>query len=161
MTKSRIAAVGLAAAGALLAAWLLWPEGPQDDEARIRAAIEAMADRAAAKDANGILEHVSETYRGEGGDKRELKRFLLGWFFRSEVVGAIPARVEVAPPQGDRARATLVVILARTPAKRAEDVRPDEVLGSHHLDAEFVREGDAWRVATATRRDATPADLLR
>jgi hypothetical protein len=144
----------------LLAAWLLWPKKPLDDEAMIREAIARMCEQAGKKDVGGIVEHVSDSYHGEAGDKRELKSYLLGYLLRSGMVAAVPARVEVQV-KGERAQVVVVVLLARTPAKKAEEVGPDQLMGSHRIEAEFVKEAPGiWRALNATRRDAAPQDLL-
>ena len=159
----RVVAVGVGVAGVLLAGWLLWPKQPVSDEDRIRAIIAAIADSAGKKDINGIAENISESYQGEAGDKRELKRYLLGFLLRSEAITVLPTNVRILEPvAGDRAKVSVVVVLARTPAKTAEEVSPDQLMGSHLVEMSFAREpGDAWRVVSASRRDATAADMLR
>jgi len=159
----RIATIGAAAVAVLLAAWLLWPRRPLDDEAQIRRMIARTAEQAAQKDVSGIVEAVSERYRGEGGDKRELKRYLLGYLMRSEVVAAIPANVQLVQPVADgKAKVSLVVLLARTPAKKVEDLRQEELIGAHRIEADLEKEdGTEWRAVTATRRQASPEDWLR
>jgi len=160
MSAKRIVAIVIAAACLSLMAWLVWPKKPLDDKALIEAAIADACEQAGNKDVNGILEHVSDGYRGEGGDKRELKAYLFGYLVRSGVVAAVPARIDVQVT-GERAQVTLVVLLARTPAKKAAEVGPDQLLGSHRIEAEFVKEAPkTWRAVSATRRDATPQDLL-
>ncbi|HEY3449641.1 MAG TPA: hypothetical protein VGK67_25025 [Myxococcales bacterium] len=162
MDRRRIAAIATAAAGVLLAAWLLWPKKPDDDKALIRAAITRMAEKAAERDVNGILENVSERYQGEGGDKRELKRYLLGYLLRSEVVTALPANVQFAAPvENGKAKVSFVVLLARKPATKVEDLRTEELVGSHRIEAEMEKEDGVWRAVDANRRDASPQDWLR
>jgi hypothetical protein len=159
MTVKRIAVVA-AAVGLPLLLWLVWPKKPPDDKALITAAVAEMCEQAGKKDVNGILEHVSDSYRGEAGDKRELKAYLFGYLVRSGMVAAVPARVDVQV-EGERAKVILVVLLARTPAKTAAEVGPDQLLGSHRIEADFAREAPrTWRVVSATRRDAAPQDLL-
>ena len=162
MDRRRVAASAIAAAGLVLAAWLLWPKKPADDEALIRQAITRMAQEAAERDVNGILAHVSERYAGEGGDKRELKRYLLGYLLRSEVVTALTANVQLAEPvAGGKAKVSFVVLLARKPAQKVEDLRTEELIGSHHIEAQMEKEDGVWRAVDATRRDASPQDWLR
>lgn len=156
----RIAVVALGLGVMALAAWRLWPGAPVDDETLIRAAIDDMAAKAAKKDIAGILEHVGERYQGEGGSKRELKAYLLGYLMRSGLVAAIPANVRIELPSGDSAKVSLVVLLARTPAKSAEGVAPEQLIGSHRIEAKLAREAGSWSVVAATRRDAMPGDLL-
>ena len=161
MDRRRIAALAIAAAGVLLATWLLWPSKPADDEAQIRQVVASMAQKTAERDVSGIVEHVSERYRGEGGDKRELKRYLLGYLLRSEVVTALPANVKLEGPiEGGKAKISFAVLLARTPARKIEDLRPEELVGAHRIDAELEKEDGHWRALTATRRPASPQDWL-
>jgi hypothetical protein len=159
----RLAAIAVAVAGVLAAAWILWPRKAASDEDLIRAAVQDMADKAGAKDVSGIVEHVSESYHGEAGDRHELKRYLLGFLLRSNAVAVLPTNVQfLAPITDNRAKVAVVMVLARTPAKTAAEVSPEQLLGSHYLEADFARESDGvWRVVFATRRDATAADLLR
>jgi hypothetical protein len=160
MAVKRVVAIVVAVVGLPLLAWLAWPKKPQDDKALITAAIAQMCEQAGKKDVNGILEHVSDGYRGEAGDKRELKAYLFGYLLRSGMVAAVPARVDVQV-EGERAKVALVVLLARTPARTAAEVGPDQLLGSHRIEAEFAREAPkTWRAVSATRRDAAPQDLL-
>ncbi|HCF57623.1 MAG TPA: hypothetical protein DFS52_06470 [Myxococcales bacterium] len=157
----RILAVVVVFSGLALAIWLLWPRGPEDDEALIRGVIADVAAKASQKDIGGVGEHVSESYRGEGGSKQELKRYLLGYTMRSDWVAVLPAKVEVdLAPEAKSAKVSMVVLLARTPAEKAEDLRADEVAGSHRIDAELAKEDGDWRVTTARRRDAAVSDLF-
>jgi len=162
MDNRRIAAVAVAALGLALAAWLLWPKKPADDEALIRQAIDRMAQKAGERDVGGILEHVSARYVGEGGAKRELRRYLLGYLLRSEVVAALPANVQLTePPQDGKAKVSFVVLLARTPASKAEDLRAEELVGSHRIEAAMEKEDGVWRAVGARRSPASPQDWLR
>jgi len=161
MSIQRIAAIGVAVLGVLLAAWLLWPKKPLDDEALIRAAIAEMAEQAGERNVSGIVEHVSESYQGEAGNKRDLKAYLLGYLMQSGAVAAVPARVDVKLEGAQAAQVSLVVLLARTPAKKAEEIGPEQLVGTHRIEARFAKEAGVWKVVDATRRDATPGDLLR
>ncbi|MGC4117938.1 MAG: hypothetical protein QM765_26000 [Myxococcales bacterium] len=161
MDTRRVAAIAVVGLGALLALFLLWPKQPADDQALIGRAITDMAKKAAERDVNGILEHVSERYAGEGGDKRELKRYLLGYLMRSEVVTALPANLQfLSEPKDGKARIRLVVLLARKPAQKVEDLRTEELIGSHRIEADMEKEDGVWRAVNATRRDASPKDWL-
>ena len=160
MTAKRFVAIVVALVCLSLAVWLLWPKKPLDDEAMIREAVADACEQAGKRDVSGILEHVSDSYRGETGDKRELKGYLLGYLLRSGIVAAVPARIDVQV-KGERAQVVIVVLLARTPAKTAAQVGPDQLIGSHRVEAEFAREAPKiWRALSATWRDATPQDLL-
>ena len=159
----RLAAITVLVLGVLFAAWRLWPRKQEGDEAQIRRMVALMAQKAGERDVNGVLEHVSESYQGEGGDKRELKRYLLGYLLSSGAVAVIPANLQLEGPiEAGKARISLVALLSRTPADKTESLHPDQLVGAHRIDAELQKEGGAeWRVATATRRPASPEDWLR
>lgn len=128
-----------------LLVWGLWPAAPESDERRIVGVIDAMAAATRDRDVGDLIEHFSEKYDGELGDRDTVRRYAAGTFLRSDVL-AVPSGVEVAV-QGDRAQVSLRLTLAGSRAAGA-----GETLGSHLIDAEFVREGDAWRVVSAKRR---------
>ncbi len=153
--------VAVALAGAVALVWKLWPRH-QSDEDQIRALVADVARKAGEKDVSGVMEHVSEGYRGEGGDKRELKAMLLGYLLRSGVVAVLPSRLEFTrPPAGDQAAISFVVALARTPAQNAADLPADQLLGSHQIAAELTREDGTWRVTRAERRQAGLEDWVK
>jgi hypothetical protein len=157
----RVLAVAVLGAGVVLAAWLLWPRPPDDDEALIRAAIAEMTRLASKKDIGGLGDHVSDGYHGEGGSKRDLKRYLLGYTMRSDWVSVLPAKVEVTlGPEPASAKVSMLILLARTPAERAEDLRAEQIAGSHQIEADFAKEDGEWRVFAARRRDARVSDLF-
>jgi hypothetical protein len=158
-TMRRALAVVLVVSAVIAAAWLVWPREPPDDEALIREAIAQVGRAATEKDVGAILEHVSESYRGEGGNRDGLRRYLLGYILRSDWVSAIP-RVLQVEVDGDTANASLVVLLARGPVADPANVRPEGLVGSHYIESGWAREAGEWRVVTATRRDASTADWL-
>jgi hypothetical protein len=125
----RVLSVWLVAGAVATAVWLVWPSQPRSDEELIRAAIDDMAECAGSHDLSGLLKHVSEKYRGEGGDREELKRSLAGTILRSDWVAAIPTAVRITV-EGDRARVALVVLLARSPARAPAEVAPEALAGS-------------------------------
>jgi hypothetical protein len=156
----KVLAVAVALAGVALGAWLLWPKPPDDDEALIRKAVAEIAAAAAKKDIGGVAEHVSERYHGEGGSKTELKRYLLGYTMRSDWVSAVVAKLEIGPIEGGKAKADMVVLLARKPAESADELRSEEIAGSHQIDVDFEKEDGTWRVVSAARRGATASDFI-
>jgi len=153
--------VAVAFAVAVALAWKLWPRHVSDED-QIRALVADVARKAGEKDVSGVMEHVSEAYRGEGGDKRELKAMLLGYLMRSGVVAVLPSNLQFTrPPAGDEAAIAFLVVLARTPAKSAADLPVDQLLGSHQIAAELTREGGVWRVTRAERRQAGLGDWVK
>jgi len=156
----RIAAIVALVSGVGLAAWILWPSPPDDDEALLKEAVTAMARGASEKDLPGVLDHVSETYKGEGGTRQELKRYLFGYVRSSEWVSVVPTRIEIVSLEGTSAEVTLVALMLRGPAKDEAEVRQDDVVGAHRIDARFEKEDGEWRVVGAKRRAADLGELF-
>ncbi|MFN7134360.1 MAG: hypothetical protein ACK4N5_19935, partial [Myxococcales bacterium] len=111
MPRKPIAAA-IVAGGVLLAYLLLRPSPASSDEAQIRALFRDAAEKASARDISGVMEHVAPDYRGEGGDRDELKRYLLGYTLRAEWVQALE-KVDALRIENDRAEVTLIVLLVR------------------------------------------------
>ena len=130
-----------------LLAWGLWPTGPETDEDRIRLVLDEMAQAVADRKPGDVVEHFSESYKGELGDKRGVHGYATAMFFRSQAVVAVPSGVEVKVA-GDRADVSLRLNLARAPGAGAGN----DVLGSHLIDATFAKEDGEWRVLSAKRR---------
>lgn len=145
--------------GIAVAAWIAWPRRAMSDEDRIRAAIDAMASAAEKRDIGGILEHVSERYRGEGGGRDELRGYLFGYLRRAEFV-AVVVRAPRIERRGDEADASFRVIFTRVQA--GAEVREGDIAsaGAHAIDARFVREDGRWRVDRATRREIGFAEAI-
>jgi len=143
MNRLVLAAVALSLIG--LIAWGLWPRGPETDEDRIRLVIDQMAKAAGDRQVGDVVDHFSESYRGELGDKRQLHGYLVAAFFRAQALVAVPSGVEISV-NGDRADVKLRLSLAQAPGRSGGDT-----LGSHLIEATFAREDGAWRVLTAQR----------
>lgn len=128
-----------------LIAWGLWPRGPETEEDRIRLVIDEMAKAVGDRQVGDVVDHFSESYRGELGDKRQLHGYLMAAFFRAQALVALPSGVEISV-DGDRADVKLRLSLAQAPGHTGGDT-----LGSHRIEATFAREDGVWRVLTARR----------
>lgn len=145
----------------LFAAWMVFrSRPPPSDEDLIRAAIHDLGRLAERHDVSGIIEHVSERYRGEAGDRQELKGYLAAYLMRADWVGVMEAKVAVEV-KGDRATSSFTALLLRSPAASLADVHPEGLAGSHLIEAEWVKEEAGWKILKATRRDATTSDWLK
>lgn len=153
-------AAGVLGLGIAAAVWLIRPGRAPSDEERVHSAVQAVARAAGEKDLGGILEHVSERYRGEPGDRAQLRQLLFAYLQRSDWVRVIPAKLQVQV-EGDTARASFVALLVRGPAKDESEVRPEELAGSYAFEVAFQREGERWLAVDAKRRDAAPSDWIR
>ncbi len=155
----RAIAVAILIGGAAVAAWLLWPRPPASDEDRIRRLVDEMAQAAEKKDIGGILEHVSERYRGESTDKDGLRGTLFVYLRGAQFVSVIVRGLTI-DVKGDEADAKMRVLLTR--AKVTQELRVEDLIqsGAHRIEAGFAREGTEWKVVKASRRDIPFAQAI-
>ncbi len=150
MTPKRVGLIFLLLAAAALIALLLIPsDAPNSDEEQVRAAIGEMARAARERDLRGVLEHVSERYRGAAGDKSELKRYLAAWIIGSAEIDVVLGPIDVTMEEG-RAKASFTALLKSSRS----------ALGGQRIEAVFEREGENWRAVEASWRQAEPGDLI-
>ena len=164
LSRSKVLGVGLAllAAGGVL---FFWPrQEPSVEEAITRVVVE-MTRAAEEKDVGGVMEHVSERFRSDGGGsgwgKKEVRGVLTGQVLRGQWVRVFMTNLEVhevSPTQGDfQAR----FIFGRSQAEKVEDLAADSVLNAYLIEGVFETDEDgAWRVVRAKQRSISPADLL-
>jgi hypothetical protein len=162
LSRSRVVGVGLAllAAGAVL---FFWPRPePGVQEAITRKVVE-LTRAAEEKDVGGVMEHVSEHFRSDGGGwgKKEVRGILTAQVLRGQWVRVFMTNLEVqevSPTQGDfQAR----FIFGRSEAEKVQDLAASSVLNAYSIEGTFKKEADGeWRVVRAKQRPINPADLL-
>ncbi|HSN89701.1 MAG TPA: hypothetical protein VLS93_00600 [Anaeromyxobacteraceae bacterium] len=151
------AALAVAAAAALVASRLL--SEPASEEDRIRAAFEEAARAAGEKRVGDAVAIVSERFRGQGLDRQGVKQLVAYQALRGEWVSVSVAGVEVAV-EGEAARATLDLVLARSGAGKAlADLLPAEASAWRIECGLEVEEGE-WRVVEASWRPVALAEAL-
>ncbi|MCP3141348.1 hypothetical protein [Pyxidicoccus xibeiensis] len=162
LSRSRVVGVGLAllAAGAVL---FFWPRPEPGVQEAITRRVIAITRAAEAKDVGGVMEHVSERFRSDGGgwDKKQVRGVLLGQVLRGQWVRVFMTNLEVrevSPTQGDfQAR----FIFGRSEAENVRDLAADSVLNAYLIEGTFEKEADGeWRVVRAKQRPLNPTDLL-
>ena len=131
------AAVVVAVAGAALA-WRALRPGPTDEE-QIRGIIEATAKAVEEKRPGDAVAFVSERFRGQGMDRRELRQFITYNALRGSWNAVVPVAVRV-DVQGDRAEA--VVDAALLQGARVEGIA-----------AALPANADTWRIEIALERE--------
>ncbi len=162
LSRSRVVGGGLAllAAGAVL---FFWPRPePGVQEAITRKVVE-LTRAAEQKDVGGVMEHVSEHFRSDGGGwgKKEVRGILTAQVLRGQWVRVFMTNLEVqevSPTQGDfQAR----FIFGRSEAETVRDLAASSVLNAYSIEGTFKKEADGqWRVVRAKQRPINPADLL-
>lgn len=149
-------AVLLAAAAG---AWWAARPPPPGDEALIRALLEAGARAAEARQPAEAVAGVSDAFRGNGLDKRELKRLVAAATLRGAWVAVKLAAVEVAV-DGDAATARFGLVLTRGGAGGGVvDLLPEQG-AAYRVEAALAREPDGWRVVRAAWRQVPLEEAL-
>lgn len=153
----------LVAAAALAAGLLAWrglaPPAPSDEE-QVRALFEEAARAVGEKRAGDAVAGVSERFRAAGGwDRAELRRVIAGHILRGEWLAVTVTGVQAAV-EGDRARARVALVAARSGRGAAlADLLPHEGTGLL-LEAGLEREGGEWRVVSGSHRQVPVAEAL-
>ncbi len=151
----------LAAAALLLAAAAarrLLREPPSDEEL-VSALLDDAARAAGEKRVNGVVEAVSERFRGEGLDRDGVKRLVALHVLRGSWVSVSIAGRTVAV-RGDAADATVDVVLASGgQGKALAELLPGEA-SAYRIACRLEREPDGWRVVAATWRPLGLAEAI-
>ncbi|MCK9539502.1 nuclear transport factor 2 family protein [Dokdonella sp.] len=128
-------------AGILLGIGLLAACARAPDAQVIRTSIQAMAAAAEARDANGVLDHISADFTGNDGahDRDGLGRLMRAQWLAGRGIGAQPGAIEVEL-DGDRATARFALRLDDASGRwlMERSARFDVVTG-------WRREGGTWR----------------
>lgn len=163
MTVTRSRVVGLVLA--LLAGGLVlvfWPRSePPVQEAITRKIIE-MTRAAEQKDVSGVMEGVSDRFKGgEGWGKDQVKGMLVAQVLRGQWLRIFHTDLEVtevSPTQGDF---SVRFIFARSDAQQLEQLGQDAVLNAWQVEGTFEKEQDGqWRVVVARNRRLEPSELF-
>lgn len=150
------AAVLLAAAAGV---WVATRPEPPSDEALILALFEDGARAAEARKPADAVAGVSEAFRGNGLDKRELKQLIAGYALRGAWVAVKVAGTRVAV-DGDAATADLGLVLSRGGQGGAvADLLPEQG-SAFRVETRLAREPDGWRVVRASWRQVSLAEAI-
>jgi hypothetical protein len=159
MTRRNLAILGAVAALAAVVAVRQLRGPPPSDEERIQALFTAAALAAEERRTADLLAPISPRFQGGGLDHQGVKRFLLGMILRGEWVAVSIAGLQVAV-DGDRARANVDVVTARSgKGKAVADLLPQEG-AAHRIACRLEREGDAWRIVGAEWSQISFAEAL-
>jgi hypothetical protein len=139
----------LAGAGAIVLPRLLRP--PPSDEEQIRALLDGAARAAEEKRIGDAVEGLSESFQGQGLDKRGAKQLVAAHVLRGSWVSATISGAEVEV-EGDAARAVVDVILSRSgKGARLADLLPEQAT-VHRFTLRLAREREGWKVTSAAWR---------
>jgi hypothetical protein len=127
---------------------------PVDPRTQVLQTISAAEAAAEAKDIDGVLAHLTETFRdGQGGDARELRSLMQLHFLRQGSIHALVRLGELSFPTPDTAEVDLDVAVAGTPLPEgAGDDLDLSGLRADWIDLQLslVRRDDTWKIERAT-----------
>lgn len=122
--------------------YALWPKPKVSPEEEIRALVARAVAAAERRDPAGVLEEVSEAFRGpQASSKAEVKQVLLGQFFRAQSIVVLNPSLEVEVSGPTRGRFKGLFLLGR-------DGQAPEAT-SYEIEADLERTDDGWEVVSA------------
>ncbi|MBK9518023.1 MAG: hypothetical protein IPO09_11825 [Anaeromyxobacter sp.] len=139
--------------------WLATRPPPLDDAQQIRTLFLEAARAAGDRRASDAVAGLSESFRGQGLDRRDAKRAVAALALRGAWVAVTVAdvRVEVA---GDQASAEVDVLLSRGGAGSSAAALLPAAGGAWRFDCRLAREAEGWRVVEASWAERPLAELL-
>ena len=147
----RTLGVVLAAAAAALVFWL-WPRGPKDPEAQIRALVAGIVAGAEGRDVAPLSDSMAEDFKGpSGASKQEVKQLVMFNVLRNqENVAVFNPSLEVKLRGTEAADLEGTFLFARTKAKSAAELRPEAVASAYRITASLEKRDGQWKFVSAT-----------
>jgi uncharacterized protein YneF (UPF0154 family) len=147
----------LAVLGALLARRLL--RQPPSDEEQIRTLLVDAARAAEEKRIGDAVRDVSERFRGEGLDRREVKQFVAAQVLRGTWVSVTLAGTKI-DVRNEVARAACDVVLSRSgKGTPLAELLPEQA-SVHRFLLELAREDGKWKVVGARWRPVSVEEAV-
>lgn len=132
----------------------------ESPEARVRAAIAALAEAVEARDASRFKDRVAEDYSDAGGrDRRELGQLLAFYGMRNQSIHVVTRVKDVTFRAPDHAQVVVVAATAGRPIQSAADlagIRADV----YHLDLDLRERDGEWLLTFAQWRPTPATDLF-
>ena len=142
----------LAGLGAVASLRLL--RQPPSDEEQIRAVLADAARAAEEKRIGDVVRDVSERFRGEGLDRREVKQLVAAHVLRGTWVSVTIAGAKI-DIRGELARAACDVVLSRSGKGTPLAALLPEQASVHRFLLDLAREEGKWKVVGARWRPVT------
>lgn len=160
MTSGKVLGAGAAVVAVALGLWWLSRPAPPTEEERIRMVLEGAARAASEKRPGDVVEALSESFRGEGLDRRGVKQLVALLTLRGEWVSVSisEARIVVL---GAQALANVDAVLARAAGagKGLADLLPTDA-AAHRFRCRLALEDGEWRVVEAAWSPISLGDAL-
>ena len=155
MSRRALGLVLAALAGALV--FWLWPRGPKDPEAQIRALVAKIVQGAEAKDLGPLSDAMAESFKGpQATNKQEVKQLVMFHVLRhQENVAVFNPSLTVSLRGKEDADIEGVFLFARTKAKSAAELQPEMVASAYKITAVLEKQNGEWKFTSATYAPAT------
>ncbi len=148
--------VGVGVAGALA----FWPGREPPVQEIIQRNVLSMARSAESRDLGGVMEHVSDRFRGKGMNRDELNRFLAGQILTGRWVKVFVRGMEVDLVAEGKARFRGRFVFGRAEGDTFEQLARDGQIQAWEVSGDVEREADGkWRFVTGDY-NAIPANQL-
>lgn len=160
MTRRTVAiAAGVIVAIAVLALWPREPPGPRE---RIERRVVQMTDAAEKKDVGGVLEGVSERFRGaQGWGKDQLRGVLVAQLLRGKWVRVFLTDLDIQLVSDSRGEVSGTFLFTRADAVSAAELSRKSVVDAWTVEGGIQLEADGeWRFVDAKHRRADLQELL-
>jgi hypothetical protein len=125
-----------------LAVYALWPKEKRSPEDEVRELVGTLVHRAEARDVGGLLEPVSESFKGGGFGKPELKQLVVSQFFRAQQIVVLNPVLDVSVSSPTEAHFKGQFLLGRDGAA-PEGTR-------YEIEADLKKTDDRWQIVSAT-----------
>ena len=141
----------LAAGAAALVFWL-WPRGPKDPEAQIRALVAGIVAGAEGRDVGPLSDAMADEFKGpQGATKQEVKQIVAFQVLRNQENVAIfnpSLEVKILGPEAAEIEGTF--LFARSKAKSAAELQPGTVASAYRITATLDKQDGEWKFVSAT-----------
>ncbi|MGV3625394.1 MAG: hypothetical protein ACO1OB_31580 [Archangium sp.] len=121
--------------------YALWPKEKLSPEDEVRHLIAQMVKSAEKRDASGVVEGLSEDFKGQGSSsKQEIKQLLVGQFFRAQALTVLNPLLEVNTESPTAAHFKGTFVFAR------DGAAPDAA--KYVLEGDVEKRGDDWKIVS-------------
>lgn len=155
MTRRGVGLVLAALAGGLV--FWLWPRGPKDPEAQIRALVAGIVAGAEKKDLGPLSDAMADAFKGpQATSKHEVKQLVMFHVLRNqENVAIFNPSLSVNLRGKEDADIEGVFLFARTKVKSAEELEAGMVASAYTITATLEKQSGDWKFVSATYAPTT------
>lgn len=126
-----------------IAVYALWPKEKLSPEDEVRQLISEMVKSAEKRDAAGVVDGLSENFRGQRtSDKQQIKQLLVGQFFRAQDLTVLNPLLDVTSSSPNTAHFKGTFVFAR------DGAAPDAT--KYVLEGDVEKGSDGWKIVSIT-----------